>query len=198
MAEVQDGGVVGDTKKSVGLGTADPPLSLEVPGVLLFTREAQPTSIWNPDIWRHGVGFASSTGVAAERQSIALINPVSSGGSIRVHRTIVVDIQTGNHNWEIREGPITQFVSPANTDWTDFQRPGDPVAVVDFISAAGGVITGSQVRELRRTTDEVVVISIETPYVLHPAQALIVNATADDVDFNVSYWFEQFQSQSQF
>ncbi len=196
MADVQDGGVVGLTKKSLGLGTADQPLTLDVPPVLLITREAQPTEVWEDALWRHGVGVQGIAATAAERQSIALINPASSGTALRVHRFVIGNTGTTG-NFEVREGPITQFVSTASTDWADFGKAGDPAGVTDGLSSAGGVVTGSQVREnyviLTNTNFAVV-----TPYIVHPQQALIVNPTGDNRAFQVSFWFEQFRSSSQF
>lgn len=196
MANVQDGGVVGDTKRTIGLGTADPPLVLDVPPILLITREAEPTEIWDPNIWRHGVGRGTIGATAAERQSIALLLPASAGAAARLHRFVISSQDANVIDFEIREGPITLFVSPAETAWTDTGRAGDPAATIDSLSRVG-VITNSVVRELRRVLANGEV-EIDTPYVIHPQTALIINPTVDDRGFAVSFWFEQFKSGSAF
>ncbi len=195
MASVQDGGVVGDTKKTLGLGTSDPPLVLEVLNALIITREAQPPTVWEDAVWRHGVGSRSLTGTALETSSVALINPGSSGAAIRVHRVRIAPF-TGNVIYGIREGPIGEFITPVTTDWADFGKAGDPAALVDTLSKVG-TVTSSQVRERVGSTD-FNTVTLDTPYVLHPLQALIVNPTAVDEALVVSFWFEQFRSSSQF
>ncbi len=197
MATVQDGGVVGDTKKTLGLGTADPPLILEVPPQLLIVREAEPPEVWNSEVWRHGIGSQIIGGTAAERQTIALINPAGSGAALRLHRIVITDRTASDSNWEIREGPIGLFVSPSSTDWADFDRRGDPAATVDALTQVG-VVAGSQIREERRTSAEVHEAISETPFVVHPSGSVMVNAGVDNVAFAVSFWFEQFRSSSQF
>jgi len=195
MASVQDGGVVGDTKKTLGLGTADPPLILEVPSLLLITREAQPPSVWDSRVWRFGVGAQSIGPTVAERQSIALINPGTSGTAF-VSKEVIIRNSTGAQ-FEIREGPIGLFLSPASTDWSDFGRAGDPAATIDTLSQVG-VVAGSQVRELGACTVEEEIYRSHVPYVIHPLQALIVNGGTDNIGFQVTFSFEQFRSSSQF
>ncbi len=191
---VQDGGVVGDTKRSVGLGTADPPLQLLVPDVLLFVREAQPTEIWDSTIWRQGVGHENISAVAVERQSVALICPSASGSAIRVWKTRIN--ATVASFFEIREGPLGEFISVNSTDWADFNRTGDPTALTDGLSKVG-VVTNSQIRETMRVVAGGSDIT-DTPFVIHPGQALIINPGADNVTFEASWWFEQFRSSQQF
>lgn len=196
MGLVQDGGVVGDTKVSLGLSLGDTPHTLELLPVIQITREAQPTSVWNRVIWRHGIGVGIIAGTAAERQSIALINPADSGTAIRVHSFVIKNDGGATANFEVREGPIPLFVSPATTDWTDFSRDGDPSAVVDTLSQVG-VVAGSQIRERHRITLEVGQIQVPATYVLHTLQALIVNPDADNQPFSVVFRFEQFLSDIQ-
>jgi len=195
VAGVQDGSVVGNTKKTLGLGTSDPPLVLEVPPILLITREAQPTEVWNSEIQRAGVGSQIISSTAGERQHVALINPLDSGSAIRVTRISLMPF-TAATGWEIRIGALTLFASPLASEWLDQAKAGNPSATTDALSQVGAVAGTVLERIGSPAIDEEVFT--DTGYVIHPNSALFVVPTTDARGYFATYTFEQFRSASQF
>lgn len=99
--------------------------------------------------------------------------------------------------FEVREGPITSFVSIGSTEWADFGKTGEPALRITSLSQAG-VVAGSQLRYRLETSVESPEATLKAPFVIHPAQALIVNPTSQNVAVTIAGFFEQFRSSSQF